>query len=77
MSSERLNCILSAAQFNSCLPKNRAEYTIPLYTTPPTLTDAQCTAIGQVFIALLKADDLPETDEELRALIRAAAAGGA
>ena len=47
-----------------------------LSAAPPTLTDAQCDAIGRFFVEMLSAPaDMPDTDEELRALIRAAAAG--
>lgn len=49
-----------------------------MLATPPTLTEAQCDAIGRFFVEMLSApEDMPDTDEELRALIRAAAAGGA
>lgn len=33
-SNDRLNAIISAAQFDNALPKNRTEYTIPLYRLP-------------------------------------------
>lgn len=36
-SSERPNALVSAAQFGSALPKNRMEYSIPLYRLPEVL----------------------------------------
>ena len=36
----RANQLMSAAQYNSCLPKNRSDFDVPLYAAPPS-ADAQ------------------------------------
>ena len=40
----RKNHLMSKAQYDNCLPKNRVDFDVPLYTTPPQrlpLTDKQ------------------------------------
>lgn len=51
----RRNQLMSAAQYKSCLEKNRVDFDIPLYTTPPQrewqgLTDEEIEDAGKLSV---------------------------